>query len=830
MDAKVKISELPSWTPLDTDIIPYVDLTTWTTKKALKSELKWGTWDNATVTAWTTTTWNPWTNASVTNVGTTSDAIFNFVIPRWDVWATWSQWPTWSWDVNWPVSATDNAIVRFDTTTGKLIQNSLATISDIGVITAPEYSVDWILLWNNLENVLSTSKITENTLTINTDTSKFNIWPFIARFVNNYTDTTNPTISVLSYAWSTANTVTNLATSDVTFISWNWTSIVQRTVQPTTTQLRDEVLLWSLTHTNHTSISSAIAVWGTNWYDIALGLNDLSLSIWPINRFWNVYSWNATSWLKVDKSAGETWQVWLNSTDKKNPNIVTNSSNTATTFLYIWRNWSGWFNNVLTDTVVPWKYDDWTWWASTPNWTINVNKWQSIRLYKTIISNLTILEYWQIEYNSLELAIANKSINTITSPVLEVTQFRGWLFVRGWATDLKLSSDAFFQDAWKLSSTQTSWSVWSSITTIQGSYNNSTQPQIVTDSTKWALQIKRWSWADTDKILQGLNWAWTETFWVTWEWKVVAGTYNSNTISSWTTSWTNTWDQTSVTWNAWTVTTINGKISAWTNVTTTWTWTNADPYIINSTSGGTWHTIQDEWTPLTTRTNLNFVWTWVTVTDWWAWPNSTIVTITSWGWSGDVVWPASAVNNNFVSFDTTTWKLIKDSWSKASDFQTALWYTAENVVNKDATWWYAWLTLFKINFKNALNTITSFFTNANTVARTYTFPNKDITVAGLVDITWTNSWTNTWDQTSIVWITWTKTQFNTSVSDWDIIYIWDTVTWLIQNTNKLLWRNTAWSWAVEEITLWTWLSFTWTTLNSTGITTADAYIANRIFL
>ena len=43
-----------------------------------------------------------------------------------------------------------------------------------------------------------------------------------------------------------------------------------------------------------------------------------------------------------------------------------------------------------------------------------------------------------------------------------------------------------------------------------------------------------------------------------------------------------------------------------------------------------------------------------------------------------------------------------------------------------------------------------------------------------------------------------------------------TTSWLTQNTGKLLWRNTTNSWAVEEITLWAWLSFTWTTLNVTA--------------
>lgn len=53
---------------------------------------------------------------------------------------------------------------------------------------------------------------------------------------------------------------------------------------------------------------------------------------------------------------------------------------------------------------------------------------------------------------------------------------------------------------------------------------------------------------------------------------------------------------------------------------------------------------------------------------------------------------------------------------------------------KDASGGYAGLTLFKINFRNAANSITSFFTNANTVARTYTFQNRDGTIADNTDL------------------------------------------------------------------------------------------------
>jgi hypothetical protein len=59
---------------------------------------------------------------------------------------------------------------------------------------------------------------------------------------------------------------------------------------------------------------------------------------------------------------------------------------------------------------------------------------------------------------------------------------------------------------------------------------------------------------------------------------------------------------------------------------------------------------------------------------------------------------------------------------------------AEATANKDATGGYAGLTLFKINFKNAANTFTSFFTNSNSAARTYTFQDRNGTIADDTDL------------------------------------------------------------------------------------------------
>lgn len=65
--------------------------------------------------------------------------------------------------------------------------------------------------------------------------------------------------------------------------------------------------------------------------------------------------------------------------------------------------------------------------------------------------------------------------------------------------------------------------------------------------------------------------------------------------------------------------------------------------------------------------------------------------------------------------------------------QTAL-NLKQDTSGKDANGGYAGLTLFKINFKNVLNTFTSFFTNSNTASRAYTFQDRDGIIADDTDL------------------------------------------------------------------------------------------------
>jgi hypothetical protein len=57
-----------------------------------------------------------------------------------------------------------------------------------------------------------------------------------------------------------------------------------------------------------------------------------------------------------------------------------------------------------------------------------------------------------------------------------------------------------------------------------------------------------------------------------------------------------------------------------------------------------------------------------------------------------------------------------------------------SLLDKDGSGGIPGLTAFKINFMNALGTFKSFFTNANTMARTYTFQDRSGTIADDTDL------------------------------------------------------------------------------------------------
>lgn len=383
-----------------------------------------------------------------------------------------------------------------------------------------------------LKRMMSTALLGNAVMTINANPAKFDIPSFSAQFVDNYTNPSSPTVTPYTYPGSTANTVTNLATWDTTYISIdkNWV-IYQSQTNDYGSNSRDRVTIGSLVHSSRTQIDYVNVFVNTVQADLANAIGDISEKLGIINKG-NRISANGAN-LKINKSSGESTQIGLNwKNSKKNPNITTDNPLTAPSFLLTWRNGTGWWTTVSTSDIVPWRYDDGTGGATQPNGTVATNKWKLDKVYFAPDLWILAIEYGQAVYNTEAEAEAARSTDTVQNPATVGLVFRWWIIVRGWATTLNTSSNAVFVDAGKFGST-TGWT-WSgsSTSTFQQVYENSTQPQVVTNSTQWAVQYKRGSASDTDKVYEVLNGAGTSTF-------SVNG--NGDVNSSWTTYLWNSW-------------------------------------------------------------------------------------------------------------------------------------------------------------------------------------------------------------------------------------------------------------------------------------------------
>lgn len=369
-----------------------------------------------------------------------------------------------------------------------------------------------------LTRLMSSSEISGMELSINgSDPSKFDIATGFVEFVDNTTDIDNPTITTVVYTGSTANVLVDLATEGVTYIYMDSSQALTQTHAVLYgADIRTNVLLGALVHPNNTSISSVDNRTHTIGYGIAASLADLYGALGGINLSGNVYSANGAN-LYVNRSAGELLQGGINyGIDKSNPNIISVASGSAISLVYRYSDGAGGANVTVTNAIDPGHYDDDTGGTPTPNGTVANNKFTLQKLYFSPASGSTVIEYGQVVYSSIAEAKASKSVTTVryATPAL---QFRGWLVVKGNATDLSDPDQAEFIEADRFGSTTSGSSATGGSTTLQQAYNNSITPEIVTDSTRGAVTFKRGSAADTNNVIEVQNGAGDIVFTVTGE-------------------------------------------------------------------------------------------------------------------------------------------------------------------------------------------------------------------------------------------------------------------------------------------------------------------------
>jgi hypothetical protein len=239
-------------------------------------------------------------------------------------------------------------------------------------------------------------------------------------------------------------------------------------------------------------------------------LEDLMEALGPLNLSGNIYSANGAN-LFLNKSAGETFQLKSNIVNSLEVRDITTDvasspiSNAATAYAY--RNGTGGFTLAPYTGVSPNLWDDG---SGTPA-AVTGGRFTIQRIYYFNRSNSTIIYLGQTEYTTL--AAADAAVGTEIRVVDSGTTFgtfRSSLAIKHNTTDLTDSSKAVFFEASKFGASGAGSS--SGTTTLQGAYNNSVTPEIITNATLGAVTVQRGSAADTDNILEGKNGTGTNTF------------------------------------------------------------------------------------------------------------------------------------------------------------------------------------------------------------------------------------------------------------------------------------------------------------------------------
>ena len=281
----------------------------------------------------------------------------------------------------------------------------------------------------------------------------------------------------------------------------------------------------------------------------------------------------------------------------------------------------------------------------------------------------------------------------------------------------------------------------------------------------WRTNIPAWDWTFNTYASTSNN-NWTNTIQVR---------VNKRVEISWMT-WTFTW--------AWTTRTFT--VTWWTPFVPWDAWTNLTASLIETPTQSAWIstyissskvivTLTDSWYVNETWVALNAIYyllfnSWETSDITWTSPVNYVKTITQ---------PAFVAN--------PTDRIVTAYFAKTTS------WTARTI------WLYYWGTAAYSNVKTPINT------NHNDLWWLNEWEFIHLTTAEKAKLD-NQSWTNTWDQTTISWISGTKSEFDTACSDWNFVFDWDVIPvsdwWTWQSTaQEAINALTAVSWATNEYVL-----------------------------
>jgi hypothetical protein len=383
---------------------------------------------------------------------------------------------------------------------GHILDNSASGKLQVAILN----EIEGTIITTQENNILaannsSTGVFEFSGLSISTPSgTTFNVGPVDGWIIDNVTSTTNPTIQLIQYPGSTGNTALYVSSATETYILLtSGLTITQQTTFPTPQQRRQNLYLGKFGHGNRQFLINAF-----NEPDSSLSpvsqLRDMFTVIKLINDG-VIASPNGAN-LNINTSAGVLYGLGIGYvTNKLNPNSLTISGQSPATFQYRTQTGGTSSNTTLID---PLNYD-----LNGVITAISGTKATNQRIY--LLQNGQIrVQYGQTEYNQLAAAVAalqNEAF--VTFPNFKDNGILiGILSVLSSATDLSDTSKAQFFSVSKFGELIGA-AGGTSTTTLQQAYNNSSEPEILINSTLDGVSIRNGTGGadNVTSLLQGQN-------------------------------------------------------------------------------------------------------------------------------------------------------------------------------------------------------------------------------------------------------------------------------------------------------------------------------------
>jgi len=318
-------------------------------------------------------------------------------------------------------------------------------------VTTSELAISPGYKTNNFRNLYSTCLIKGCDVTINGgDNTKFDIASGTVIHTDNFTDPLNPTGGGVQAFPAVTGIPIAADPATLVFIDLNLTPIAlvspSLAINDIASARRDGVNLAIIQHPAGV-ITSIDPIVSTIGIDYIHQIKDLSSAVGAIRLSGLRIAPNGAN-LSLDRKAGIFYSQFYENyfVDKKNPSQITAAQETAFSFLPIWRLLAGGSDIGASVTVIdPSVYDDGTAVAldTEPQGIVNNNQAQNLRVYEVGGSGTFVIEYGQILYTTLSLAVESAfSEIHVTSGLVENTSLRAIISIRGGAADLSNVIDA----------------------------------------------------------------------------------------------------------------------------------------------------------------------------------------------------------------------------------------------------------------------------------------------------------------------------------------------------------------------------------------------------